>query len=98
MNLSLVLEASDKRREGVARSLEPLLTYLPVSNGNYDLCCLSPQSLFLPRSKRLFVLVFLKKKRPSKASLNGPVKNNKQGGCVVNMDIMLQRSNANAAF
>ena len=66
VNLSLVLEASDKRREGVARSVGPLLTYLPKSNGNYDLCCLSPAGVFfLPRSKRLFVLVFLKKKRPS---------------------------------
>ena len=34
VNLSLVLEASDKRREGVARSVGPLLTYLPISNRN----------------------------------------------------------------
>ena len=66
VNLSLVLEASDKRREWVARSVGPLLTYLAMSNGNYDLCCLSPAGVFfLPRSKRLFVLVFLKKKRPN---------------------------------
>ena len=46
VNLSLVLEASDKRREGVASSVGPLLTYLPVSNRNYDLCCLSPAGVF----------------------------------------------------
>ena len=34
VNLSLVVEASDKRREGVARSVGPLLTYLPMSNRN----------------------------------------------------------------
>ena len=34
VNLSLVLEASDKRREGVARSVGPLLAYLPKSNRN----------------------------------------------------------------
>jgi len=37
-----------------------------MSKGNYDLCCLSPAGVFfLPGSKRLFVLVFLKKKRPN---------------------------------
>jgi hypothetical protein len=50
VNLSLVLEASDKRREGVARSVGPLLTYLPMSNGNYDLCCLSPAGVFFMSS------------------------------------------------
>jgi len=32
VKLLLGLAASDKRREGVARSVGPLLTYLPMSN------------------------------------------------------------------
>ena len=46
----------------------------------------------------IFLWVVLKKNGPISASLNGPVKNNKQGGCVVALDVMLHRSNANAAF
>ena len=34
VKLSFVLTANDKHREGVARSVRPLLTYLPMSNGN----------------------------------------------------------------
>ena len=59
VTLLLGLAASDKRREGVARSVGPLRTYLPMFN-EHDLCCLSPAGVFSCRSKRLFVLVFLK--------------------------------------
>ena len=34
VKVSLGLAANDKRREGVARSVGPLLTYLPKSNRN----------------------------------------------------------------
>ena len=34
VKVSLGLAANDKRREGVARSVGPLLTYRPMSNGN----------------------------------------------------------------
>ena len=34
MKWSFGLAANVKRREGVARSVGPLLTYLPMSNGN----------------------------------------------------------------
>ena len=34
VKVSLGLAANDKRREGVARSVGPLLTYLPMSNRN----------------------------------------------------------------
>ena len=34
VKLSFGLAANDKRREGVARSVGPLLTYLPMSNRN----------------------------------------------------------------
>jgi len=54
-------------------------------------------SFFIPMETFLSGL-FLKKNGPISASLNGPVKNNKQGGYVVTSKIMLQRSNANAAF
>jgi len=54
-------------------------------------------SFFIPMETFLSGL-FLKKNGPISASLNGPVKNNKQGGYVVILKIMLQRSNANAAF
>jgi hypothetical protein len=54
-------------------------------------------SFFIPTETFLSGL-FLKKNGPISASLNGPVKNNKQGGYVVTLKIMLQRSNANAAF
>jgi len=54
-------------------------------------------SFFIPTETFLSGL-FLKKNGPISASLNGPVKNNKQGGYVVTLKIMLQHSNANAAF
>jgi len=54
-------------------------------------------SFFIPMETFLSGL-FLKKNGPISASLNGPVKNNKKGGYVVTLKIMLQRSNANAAF
>jgi len=54
-------------------------------------------SFFIPTETFLSGL-FLKKNGPISASLNGPVKNNKKGGYVVTLKIMLQRSNANAAF
>lgn len=34
VKMSFGLAANDKRREGVARSVVPLLTYLPMSNRN----------------------------------------------------------------
>jgi len=46
----------------------------------------------------IFIWVFLKKNGAISASLNGPVKNNKQGGCIVIYNLMLHRSNASMAF
>ena len=61
VKLSLGLAASDKRKEGVARSVGPLLTYLPMSNRNTTSAVCPLQGSFLTKIKTIVRFSILEK-------------------------------------